>query len=100
SVFALTRLVSAPLAGRLVNKLGERLVMATGIGIVAVSSALAGLSQSYAELITLRGFGGIGSAMFSVSALSLLLRSVTPAQRGRASGLFSGGFLIGGISGP
>jgi MFS family permease len=38
--------------------------------------------------------------MFSVSAQTLLLVSVPPDQRGRASGLFSGGFLVGGISGP
>ena len=48
----------------------------------------------------LRGIGGLGSAMFSVSAQTLLLVSVPGDQRGRASGLFSGGFLVGGISGP
>ena len=38
--------------------------------------------------------------MFSISAQALLLGSVPGGQRGRASGLFSGGFLLGGISGP
>jgi MFS family permease len=38
--------------------------------------------------------------MFTVSALSLLLRSVDAAQRGKATGLFHGGFLLGGIAGP
>ena len=38
--------------------------------------------------------------MFSISAQALLLGSVPGDQRGRASGLFSGGFLLGGISGP
>src|SRR2546429_6180769 len=42
----------------------------------------------------------MGSAMFSVSAKAQLLSSVPAGQRGRASGLFSGGFLLGGISGP
>lgn len=100
SVFALMRLVSALGCGRLVNRYGERLVLALGIGIVGVSSALAGASQSYVQLLTLRGLGGVGSAMFSVSAMSLVLRSTTPAQRGRAVGLFSGAFLLGGIGGP
>ena len=48
----------------------------------------------------LRGVGGLGSAMFCVSAQALLLASVPGEQRGRASGLYSGGFLLGGISGP
>jgi MFS transporter, DHA1 family, multidrug resistance protein len=100
SAFAVARLLFALTSGRLVDRIGERLVMAVGIGIVAVSSALAGLAQTYAQLIVLRGAGGVGSAMFTVSAYSLLLRTVPAGQRGRASGVFSGGFLLGGITGP
>ena len=90
SAFALMRLVMAPFVGRLVNAFGERMLLATGIGIVAVSSALAGLSQSYWQLLVLRGAGGVGSIMFSVSAVSLLVR-VTPSHlRGRAQGVWAG----------
>jgi MFS transporter, DHA1 family, multidrug resistance protein len=100
SAFAFMRLASALGVGRLIDAIGERVVLATGIGIVAVSSALAGLAHSYLQLLLLRGVGGIGSAMFSVSAMGLLLRVVGPHQRGRSVGLFQGGFLLGGISGP
>ena len=100
SAFAFMRLVSALGSGRLVNRIGERLVLAVGIGIVAVSSALAGLAQSYTQLLLLRGVGGIGSAMFTVSAISLLLRVVDADQRGRATGMWQSGFLIGAIAGP
>ena len=100
SAFAFMRLVSALGSGRLVNRLGERVILATGIAIVAVSSALAGLSQSYPQLLLLRGVGGIGSAMFTVSAISLLLRVVDADQRGRATGMWQSGFLLGGIAGP
>jgi len=100
SAFAFLRIVWAFPTGRLVDVLGERLVLGTGIGIVAVSSALAGLSQSYWQLLVLRGFGGVGSAMFSISAMSLLVRMVGSSQRARAVGLWQGGFLLGGIAGP
>lgn len=100
SAFAFMRLASALGVGRLVNRIGERIVLGTGIGIVAVSSALAGFSHDYIQLLVLRGAGGIGSAMFSVSASSLLLGVTTSDQRGRAMGAFSGGFLVGGIAGP
>ncbi len=100
SAFALMRIVGALPAGRLVDRLGERRTMAVGIGIVAVSSLLAGFSHSFVQLIVLRGVGGLGSAMFGVSAQTLLLRTVRSDQRGRASGLYSGGFLLGSISGP
>lgn len=100
SAFALMRLVFALAGGRLVNRFGERAVLAAGLGIVAGSSLLAGLAQTYAQLLVLRGVGGVGSAMFTVSAVSLLLRVVGPDQRGRASGLFHGGFILGGVTGP
>lgn len=100
SIFALVRLASAFVGGSLVSRFGERRVLATGIGIVAVSSLLAGVAANYPELLALRGAGGLGSAMFSVSATTLLLRSVPTEHRARASGLYAGGFLVGGISGP
>jgi MFS family permease len=100
STFALLRIAFAFPAGRLIDQFGERKVLATGIGIVAVSSALAGLAQSYVQLLLLRGAGGIGSAMFSISAMSVLVRLVPAMQRARAVGLWSGGFLLGGIAGP
>jgi len=100
SVFALVRFASAPVAGRLVNRLGERVVLASGIGIVAVSSALAGLSGSYAQLLVLRGVGGFGSALFTVSSFALLMRVAAPDQRGRSAGTYQTGFLLGAIAGP
>ncbi|MBA2697413.1 MAG: MFS transporter [Nocardioidaceae bacterium] len=100
SAFAVMRFASALGGGRLVDAFGERAILAIGIGIVAVSTGLAGLAQSYPQLLVLRGLGGIGSAMFTVSAIALLFRVVDSGSRGRASGLFQGGFLIGGLLGP
>ena len=100
SAFALMRFVSALAGGRMVDAFGERIILATGIFIVAVSTGLAGLSQNYTQLLVLRGVGGIGSAMFTVSATALLFRVVDSTNRGRATGLFQSGFLIGGLLGP
>ena len=100
SAFALVRFLTSPLSGALVDRLGERMVMSTGLIIVAASSALAGFSQTFTHLIVLRGLGGLGSSMFSVSAMALLLRVVETNQRGRAAGAFQGGFLLGGVAGP
>ena len=61
---------------------------------------MVGIAQSYLEVLILRGVGGIGSAMFSISAMTLLLGTTAPALRGRAVGFYQGGFLIGGMAGP
>lgn len=100
SVFALVRFVTSPLAGGLVDRFGERTTMTSGLLIVAVSSFAAGFSQTYPQLLLLRGVGGLGSSMFTVSAMALLLRVVATEQRGRAAGAFQGGFIIGGVAGP
>ncbi|HET7901103.1 MAG TPA: MFS transporter [Candidatus Nanopelagicales bacterium] len=100
SAFALMRLVGALPAGWLVDRAGERTTLIVGLTIVAVSSALAGFSSSFPQLVVLRGIGGLGSAMFTVSALALLLRVAAPEQRGRAAAVWQGGFLLGGIVGP
>src|SRR3954464_8691813 len=100
SAFAFMRLVMAPVVGRLGHAFGERVMLATGIGVVAVSSALAGLAQSYWQLLVLRGVGGLGSIMFSVSAAGLLIRVTPSHQRGRAQGVFAASFLVGLIAGP
>ncbi len=100
SAFALMRLVGALPAGWFVDRVGERTTLIVGLTIVAASSAVAGLSSSFPQLIALRGIGGLGSAMFTVSALALLLRVARPEQRGRAAAVWQGGFLLGGIVGP
>jgi MFS transporter, DHA1 family, multidrug resistance protein len=100
SAFALMRLVVTPFCGRLIDLIGERTVLAIGIGIVAVSSGLVGIAADYAQVLVLRGAGGIGSALFTVSAMTLLLGSASATQRGRAMSFYQGGFLIGGMAGP
>ncbi|QEE62600.1 MFS transporter [Salinibacterium sp. dk2585] len=100
SAFALMRLIATPFVGRLVDRGGERTILAIGIGIVAISSGLVGLAANYPQVLLLRGAGGIGSAMFSVSAMTLLLATTAPERRGRAVGFYQSGFLIGGMAGP
>lgn len=100
SAFALMRLLSGLAGGRLVDRVGERAALLAGLGIVAVSSLLAGLAVSYPQLLVLRGVGGIGSAVFTIAATSLLLRVAKAAQRGQTQSVYRGGFLLGGIVGP
>lgn len=100
SAFAIMRLVFAPSTGRLVNRFGERPMYLLGIFIVAISTLASAFAQSYWQLMLFRGLGGIGSVMFSVSAMGLIIRISPPAIRGRVSGLYSSSFVLGSITGP
>ncbi len=100
SAFAFFRFVSAFSGGSLVERFGERLVLATGLVVVAIATGLAGLATTFPVFLALRATGGVGSAMFTVAGLSLLLRVAPPAQRGRSAAVYQGGFILGGIAGP
>lgn len=100
SVFAAMRLLFAPSAGALVGRLGERAVYLGGLLIVALSTGLCAFVTSYPQLLIARGAGGIGSTMFTVSAMALLTRVSPPTLRGRIASLYGAGFLVGTIAGP
>ncbi|MGK0740596.1 MFS transporter [Leucobacter sp. Z1108] len=100
SAFALMRLVSAPLAGWLVSRFGERRTYTVGLLIVAVSTGACALAMTYPQLLLLRGAGGIGSAMFTVAATALLVKVSPPDARGRVASLNAAGFLSGMLLGP
>jgi MFS family permease len=100
SSFAIMRFLSGLFSGKLVDRFGERLVLGSGLLMVSIFTLLAGLAQSYGQLLFFRTAGGLGSSMFSVSAGALLLRVVGDDQRGRAQSLYNGGFIAGGVAGP
>ncbi|MDQ3577531.1 MAG: MFS transporter [Actinomycetota bacterium] len=100
SAFAVARLLFAPVSGRLVTRLGERRVYLTGLLIVAASTGACAFAGEYWQLVVLRGLGGVGSTMFTVSGIGLLVRLTPAALRGRASGLWGTSFLLGNVAGP
>ena len=100
SAFAFVRLAFAPVSGRLVSAFGEPPTYLVGILIVAVGTGACGFATAYWQLLLFRSLAGVGSTMFTVSAVGLLFRLTPPAQRARVSGLWSTSFLLGNIAGP
>lgn len=100
TAFAVMRLLAAPPTGMLVTRLGERKIYVSGVLIVALSTAACAFAQTYWQLLVFRALGGIGSTMFFVSALGLMIRMSPPDARGRVAGMFSGAFLVGSVAGP
>jgi DHA1 family tetracycline resistance protein-like MFS transporter len=100
SAFAVMRLAFAPFSGRMVGQARELPVFCGGLFIVGTSSAACAFAADYGQLLAFRAIGGIGSTMFTVSAASMLIRISPPRMRGRASGAWGTGFLLGNITGP
>ncbi|HWD65972.1 MAG TPA: MFS transporter [Solirubrobacteraceae bacterium] len=92
------------LAGRLGDLLGHRRVFLFGTAAFTVASLACGLSVSREMLIAARAVQGLGGAIVSAVAFSLIVVLFTePAQRAKAMGVFgfvmSGGGSIGVIAG-
>ncbi|MEB4210027.1 MFS transporter [Mycobacterium sp. 94-17] len=100
TVFSLSRLCFAPISGQLVQRLGERRIYIGGMLIVAVSTAACAFSHAYWQLLAFRVISGIGSTMFYVSALGLMIHISPPDARGRVAGLFITSFMVGAVGGP
>ncbi|SOX52815.1 MFS transporter [Mycobacterium ahvazicum] len=100
TAFSLARLCFAPVSGLLAQRLGERRIYIGGLLIVALSTAACAFSQTYWQLLLFRVLSGVGSTMFYVSALGLMIH-ISPADaRGRIAGLFTTSFMIGAVGGP
>ena len=100
SSFAFFRFVFSPSSGRLVDAFGERRIYITGLLIVAASTAAVAFAQNYWQLLVFRGLGGIGSTMFSVSAMALIVRLAPIDARAKASSTYATAFLVGNIAAP
>lgn len=100
SIFALARLLGAPGAGRLVDRLGSRPIYLTGLLIVAGATFLVAFVNAYWQILALRFIAGFGSTMFTLSAQALIVRVTHPSIRGRANALYASAFLVGNVVGP
>src|SRR5712691_7050843 len=83
------------LAGRLGDLFGHRRLFLIGLVVFTGASLACGLSTSQWMLVTARAVQGIGGAVVSAVALSLIVTLFTePAERAKAMGVF--GFVAAG----
>jgi EmrB/QacA subfamily drug resistance transporter len=94
------------LGGRLGDLFGQRRLFLIGISLFTLASLVCGLSTSQGMLVGARAVQGLGGAVVSAVALSLMMTLFTePAERAKAMGVFgfvaagggSIGVLLGGI---
>jgi EmrB/QacA subfamily drug resistance transporter len=88
------------LGGRLADLLGRRRLFAAGIVLFTVSSLLDGLAWSEGSLIAFRSLQGLGAAMLSPAALSILTTTFEEGrERNIALGIWGAASGSGGAAG-
>ena len=88
------------LGGRAADLLGRRRLFMAGLALFGLASLAGGLAQSEGMLITFRAIQGLGGAMLSPAALSLLTVTFPPGRdRNVALGIWGGLAGLGGTLG-
>jgi EmrB/QacA subfamily drug resistance transporter len=88
------------LGGRLADLLGRRRLLIAGVTLFAVSSLLAGLAWSSGSLIVFRSMQGLGGALLSPAALSILTTTFREGrERNIALGIWGAASGSGGAAG-
>ena len=94
------------LGGRLADLLGRRRIFMTGLVLFALASLVGGFANSEGMLIAARAVQGLGAAILSPAALSILTTTFSEgAERNRALGVWgavagsggAAGVLLGGM---
>jgi EmrB/QacA subfamily drug resistance transporter len=94
------------LGGRAADLLGRKRLFIAGIALFSLASLLNGVAQSPAMLVIGRGLQGLGGALLSPAALSIVTTTFTEnSERTRALGVWSAiaagggavGLLLGGV---
>ena len=93
------------LGGRIADVLARRSVFLAGLSLFTAASLLSGLAESGAMLIASRAAQGVGAALLTPSALSIVTSYYTGAQRAKALGAWSAigsagaavGVVLGGM---
>jgi EmrB/QacA subfamily drug resistance transporter len=93
------------LGGRLADLFGSRRVVLAGLALFTVASLLTGLAAGAAMLIGGRVLQGIGAALLSPAALSVVTKTFHGEERNKALGIWSAlggggsaiGVLVGGV---
>jgi EmrB/QacA subfamily drug resistance transporter len=93
------------LGGRAADLFGRRRLFLTGLTVFTLASLGSGLAPSPGMLIASRAVQGLGAAMLSPAALSIVTATYTGSQRTRALGIWgaiggggaAAGVLLGGV---
>jgi EmrB/QacA subfamily drug resistance transporter len=100
TAYLLASTASTPIWGKISDLYGRKLMLQVAVVVFVAASALAGLSQSMAQLIGTRALQGIGGGGLMVLVMAVIADLIPPRERGRYAGLFGAVFGVASVIGP
>ncbi len=100
TAYLLASTIGAPVAGKLGDLYGRKLVVQVGIFVFLAGATLAGLAQSMEVLIAGRAIQGLGGGGLIVVSMAVVADVLPARQRGQAQGLLGAVFGVSTVIGP
>lgn len=100
TAYMLTSTTVVPIAGKLADLYGRRVLYVLGILTFMGGSALCGTSQNMTELILYRGLQGLGGGIMMPMAMTIVGDVFPPEKRGKWQGVMGALFGLSSIIGP
>ncbi|GAC1319322.1 MAG: MDR family MFS transporter [Chloroflexota bacterium] len=100
TAYLLTSTAVVPVAGKLGDRYGRRILLVGGVIYFLVITGLCGLAQDMPQLIALRGLQGIGGGVLMASIFGLFGELLEPVTRARVSGVITATFSAANVLGP
>ncbi|PRR96703.1 MFS transporter [Bacillus atrophaeus] len=100
TAYLLTSTTVVPIAGKLADLLGRRVVYVSGLIIFMAASALCGMANNMTELIIFRGLQGIGGGIMMPMAMIVVGDLFTGKQRAKFQGVFGAIYGLASVIGP
>ena len=100
TAYLLTTTVTVPIAGKLSDMYGRKILLLIGVGIFGAASLMSGLSGDVNQLILWRAVQGIGGGIITANAFTIIGDLFAARERGKWQGLFGAVFGLSSIVGP
>ena len=100
TAYILTGTIATPILGKLGDLFGRRRIVLITIGIFLLGSLLCGVSRNMTELIASRGLQGLGGGGIQALTFAILGDLVSPRDRGRYMGFYTGIYAGAAVVGP
>ncbi len=98
--YAIANVIVIPLSGFLGNLLGRRNYYIGSILLFTLASLLCGMATDIWALVFFRFLQGIGGGALLPTSQAILYETYRPEERGKATGIFSMGLVLGPTIGP
>src|ERR1700712_1145160 len=100
TAYLLTTTITVPIAGKMSDLFGRRVILLLGVAIFGVGSLLSGMSTDVTQLIFARAFQGIGGGIITANAFTIIGDLFAARERGKWQGIIGAVFGISSIVGP